>query len=42
MKLNLGAGNDIRSDFINHDVADLLGIEIVMIKVLFIYLIGLK
>ena len=29
MKLNLGAGNDIRSDFINHDVADLLGIDIV-------------
>ncbi len=29
MKLNLGAGNDIRSDFVNHDVADLLGIDIV-------------
>ena len=29
MKLNLGAGNDIRSDFVNHDVADLLAIDIV-------------
>jgi predicted SAM-dependent methyltransferase len=29
MKLNIGAGNDIRNGWINHDIAELEGIDIV-------------
>lgn len=29
LKINLGAGNDIRENFINHDIADLKGIDVV-------------
>lgn len=29
MKLNLGAGNDIRAGFVNHDIAELPGINVV-------------
>lgn len=29
MKLNLGAGNDIRDGFVDHDIADLPGINVV-------------
>lgn len=29
MKLNLGAGNDIKSDHVNHDIAKLDGIDII-------------
>ena len=28
-KLNLGAGKDIRDGYVNHDIADLLGIDVV-------------
>ena len=28
MKLNLGAGNDIRDGFINHDISQLPGIDV--------------
>jgi len=29
MKLNLGAGNDIRENYVNHDLVDLKGIDLV-------------
>ena len=29
MKINLGAGNDIRSEYINHDMVGLEGIDVV-------------
>ena len=28
-KLNLGAGKDIRRDYVNHDIADIDGIDVV-------------